>query len=225
MKRILLFTTVLSLTITAHAQGFLEWGNNFAGLFRAPIYGTEFYPDAPEPIYGQSSLGMPIGPYQYHAALLSGTGYSFAVYAGPASVTDSSALTFLVSTTFRTATSTGLPRGLVLGGTVAVPGVLAGEPAKFQIRAWDNQGGTLTSWEMSIFTYARGASPMVTSGPLGGVGTDNVSYPNPITDGWTSFSFWIPEPSTWLLAVTGAVGLALGRRRLRSTTNGRNSQQ
>lgn len=224
MKRILLFTAVLSLTITARAQGFLEWGNSFTG-FRAPIYGVEFYPDAPGPIYGQSGLGVPSGPYQYHAPLLSGTGYTFAVYAGPAGVTDSSALTFLVSTTFRTATSTGLPRGLVLGGTVAVPGVLPGEPAKFQIRAWDNQGGTLTSWEMSFSTYARGASPLVTSAPLGGVGTDNVSYSTPFTDGWTSFSFWIPEPSTWLLAVTGAVGLALGRRRLRSTTNGRNSQQ
>lgn len=214
MKTILLFTTVLSLTITTHAQGFLTWGNSFTG-FRAPIYGVEFYPDAPGPIYGQSGIGVPSGPYLYHAPLLSGTGYTFAVYAGPAGVTDSSALTFLVSTTFRTATSTGIPRGLVLGGTVAVPGVLPGEPARFQIRAWDNQGGTLTSWEMSIFTFARGASQMVTSGPLGGVGTDNVSYPNPITDGWTSFSFWIPEPSAWAIGVL-AVTILTGRKVCRS---------
>lgn len=214
MKTVFL-VSVFCLTVTgACAQGTIHWGNNFSGVFRAPIYGLEFYPEAPGPLTGQSSLGIPTGTTVYHAPLLSGTGYTFAIYGGPASVNDPEALTFLVATTFRTGTGTGLPRGLVTGGTIVVPGVLPGERIKFQIRAWDNLGGTLPTWPGGGWTPSQGTSVMVLSDPLGGMDSLGNLFETPITDGWSSFSFWIPEPSSWLLGLTAAVGFGCWRRRL-----------
>lgn len=186
MKRLLLFTTVLCLAINSYGQGFITWGNNPTG-FRAPIYSAT-------------------------TGLLTGTGYTFAVYTGPAGVTDTSALTLLVSTTFRTTTATGqtLPKGLVNGATTTVPGVQAGESCKFQIRAWDNLGGTVTTWEQALpYVSEHGYAPMLLSAPLGGVGTDGTEYATPATGGWQSFTIIIPEPATWavgLLAMTILTG-------------------
>lgn len=215
MKTCVLLSLAL-IVQTVSGQGLLTWGNNFPGApatFRAPIYGTEYYPDAFGPISGQSSLGLPTGSTIYHAPLLSGTGYTFAVYVGPETVTDPSQLTLLAATTFRTSGDGGLPAGLVSPGTAVIPGAFPGARIKFQIRAWDNQGGTLTSWELASTTFARGASEMVTSGPLGGTDSLGNPFDNPRTDGWTSFSFFIPEPSPLLLAAVAGAVLGLWRRK------------
>jgi hypothetical protein len=217
MKKLALITLVAATAATSFGQGFLDWGNAFAGGERHPIYG----PEAGNPglsISGQSALGTPVGATAYSGGLLTGTGFTFAIYAGPANAADSTALSLLVSTTFRTTTATGLPKGLVLGGTVTVPGVTAGNSAKFQVRAWDNAGGTLTSWAQA--TQAVGGSPfigsssVVTSGLLGGVDSLGNIVANPATIGWTSFNIYaVPEPSTFVLAGLGAAGLLIFRRR------------
>ena len=217
MKKIALITLVAATAATSFGQGFLDWGNAFAGGERHPIYG----PEVGNPglsITGQSALGTPAGSTVYSGGLLTGTGYTFAIYAGPSSAADSGALSLLVSTTFRTTTATGLPKGLVTGATVSVPGVTAGNSAKFQIRAWDNAGGTLTSWALA--TQAVGGSPavgfssVVTSAALGGIDSLGNIVANPSTIGWTSFNIYaVPEPSTFVLAGLGAAGLLIFRRR------------
>jgi len=210
MKKLALVTLVAATAASSFAQGFLEWGNSFTGVARNPIYA----PDSAQPgtsFSGQSALGVPTGSTVYSGALLQGTGFTFAVYAGPSSAVDSSALSLLVSTTFRTAAGNALPAGLVLGGTVTVPGVAPGNQAKFQIRVWDNQGGTITSYANAA---TRAASAMVSSAALGGVDSGGNPVATPQTVGWSSFSVSsVPEPGTFVLAGLGAAGLLIFRRR------------
>lgn len=207
MKKTLITTLLLAASLPAFSQGFLTWGNNPTG-FRAPIYGPA--PGATTlSVAGQSALGTPAGSTVYAGPLLSGTGYTFAVYVGPISAANSSELTLLVSTTFRTGTG-ALPNGLVSGGTVTVPGIAPGNPAKFQIRAWDNEGGTKTFATASIY----GFSPVITSAALGGIDTGGSIISTPATTGWTSFNIYaVPEPSTFVLAGLGAASLLIFRRR------------
>lgn len=207
MKKTLITTLLLAASLPAFSQGFLTWGNNPTG-FRAPIYGPA--PGATTlSVSGQSSLGTPSGSTVYAGPLLSGTGYTFAVYVGPVSAADSSALTLLVSTTFRTGTG-ALPNGLVNGGTVTVPGVGPGNPVKFQIRAWDNKGGTADFAGADI----KGVSSVITSAALGGIDTAGNIVSTPATTGWNSFNIYaVPEPSTFVLAGLGAASLLIFRRR------------
>jgi hypothetical protein len=213
MKTSLLFTLLLAAVQSSLGQGTINVVNTFGSppVFRAQIYGL----DPNGLITGQSSIGVPAGNSVYTGPLLAGTGFSFAVYFGVASVADPSALSLLVSAPFRTGGAAGLISPI---SDVAVPGVQPGERIKFQIRAWDNFSGTVLSFDNAGY---RGVSSMVLSAPLGGTGTDGTVYPTPITDGWTSFNIWIPEPSTWTLGGLGALAmLFFARRRDRLQASG-----
>jgi len=208
MKKLTLLTLVAATAVTSFGQGFLDWGNNFTGNSRMPIYGPQAA-DAGISLAGQSSLGVPAGATAYTGALLQGAGYTFAIYAGPLGST-ADQLTLLVSSAFRTsANPASLPAGLVLGGTTQVPGVLPGVAATFQVRAWDNAGGA---------TYAtaaiKGASGLIQTGLLGGIDAGGGIVANPSTVGWNSFNIYaVPEPSTIVLAGLGAASLLIFRRR------------
>src|SRR5437879_2844148 len=98
----------ISIASSVQGQGFIDWGTHFTGLFRAPIYNVD--PANPgSSLSGQSALGVPAGSTVYPGALLQGTGYTFAIFAGPSSVSDPAELSLLISTTFRTTTGTSLP--------------------------------------------------------------------------------------------------------------------
>lgn len=158
MKTTLLLTMALNLTLGAFAQGTLNIGNNFPGIFRAPIYGPPDW-NAIESLNGQSPLGLPSGSTVYAGPLLQGTGFNFAVYYGAATAVD---LTLLVTRTFRTGSAAGLINSLP---GFSLPGIAAGERARLEVRVWDNDGGTITSWESA---YRRGRSGLFLSQPLGG---------------------------------------------------------
>lgn len=210
MKKTLVTLIGTVLAVSAMAQGTLNVGNSSSG-FRSPIYGPQAGNPA-QSLTGAGPLSTPAGATAYTGALLSGTGYTFAVYYGAASVIDPSALTLLASATFRTSTGSGaLPAGLITTITdVVVPGVAAGAQAKLQVRVWDNAGGTINSYDNAI---TRGQSALFLSSPLGGTTTAGPVI-TPSMTGFESFNIYtVPEPSTFVLAGLGAASLLIFRRR------------
>lgn len=212
MKTTLLLTMALNITLGAFAQGTLNVGNSVTGIFRAPIYSAPYtVPGFWTIRSGQSSLGIPSGSTAYPGPLIQGTGYTFAVYYGAASVTDDRNLSLLVETTFRTAAGNVLPAGLIRTVNVVVPGVNPGMRAKLQVRVWNNQGGTITSWDWASY---RNASSMFISEPLGGLGTGGPVL-TPDMTGWASFDvpILVPEPSAWAIGLFVSATLLIRRPR------------
>jgi hypothetical protein len=224
MKKGAFVTLTVLATAIVHGQvtlGRIEWGNNYQSAnFRSLLY-------APDPLdltashVGQSSstLERPMkGTTVYQGAPLAGTGYTFGFFAGPAG-SSSNILTLYGSASFRT----GAAAGLVPIGDADIAGVSAGEQATFQIRVWNNEGGTITDWAQAEVAWLNGSidaavSPLVLSDPLGG--TDSRGYPvlPGIDSGWASFNTYFveatfaPEPGTSLLTAVGAAALLIFRR-------------
>jgi len=203
MKKLLLVTCFAVFAQLVHAQGTLNILNHLSGEFRAFIYGPE-PGDVGLSLAGNSSLGIPAGTTAYTGPLLAGTGFTFAVYYGAATVTDPNALTLLTTATFRTGAASGLITSQL---ATVVPGSVEGSTVKMQVRAWDNKGGTVTSWS-DLLNDTKGNSAMF-SQPLGG----GVLLPPDMT-GWNSFNIYqIPEPGTFVLGALGAGALLFVRRR------------
>jgi hypothetical protein len=212
MKKTLLIALLMAGAASVFGQGAINWGNQAGGRF--PIYGPD--PGNPSSSQsGQSSLGNPPGATAYNGALLQGTGFTFDVFAGPSAAPEGS-LVLIAQTTFRTsANPAALPAGLVNGGTTTVPGVTAGQTAHYEIRVWNNQGGTILTWAQAqaAGTTAMGQSALLTSAALGGSLTDGTPVANPNTV-FTSFNIaQVPEPTTFALAGLGAAALLIFRRR------------
>lgn len=90
--------------------------------------------------------------------------------------------------------------------SVTIPGVAIGATTTLQVRAWNNAGGTISSWETASI---RGQSASFTSPALGD--PTNASSIPPLT-GLTSFSL-VPEPTTIALGVLGGLVLLVRRRK------------
>jgi len=137
-----------------------------------------------------------------------GTGFTIELWAGP-SGTAAGSLSLVPGTTSTFRTSTSVAGYIVAGITATVPGVDAGATGSFQVRAWNNEGGTLTSWQQALAAgRAFGSSPVLNlTFPLGG-GT--VQPPNLV--GLQGFTL-VPEPSSIAFAVMGGLGLLALRRR------------
>lgn len=202
MKKTLVTIAVTALAVSTFAQGTLNVLNTLGSSFRSQIYG----PQAADPttsLSGNSAVGNPAGSTAYTGPLLAGTGFTFAVYFGASTVTDPSALSFLISAPFRTGSAAGLIAPI---SNVPVPGIPTLSTAALQVRAWDNVGGTVTSFANAI---TRGQSAIFQSGALGG----GVNF-SPDMTGWQSFNIYVvPEPSTFVLAGLGVASLLIFRRR------------
>lgn len=197
--------------------GSIQWGNSFTSSnFRSVVYGPDTNGNPNASHVGQSGNGLeiPTGTTVYNGALLTGAGYTFAFFAGP-SGSASNTLSLYGSTSFRT----GGGAGLVVGATATLSNVNAGQQATFQIRVWNNQGGTITTWAAAEAAWLAGTTdasvtPLVLSAPLGGTDSNNVSVVPPVSSGWVSFnSYTVPEPTTMTLAGLGAAALMIFRRR------------
>jgi len=189
MKKLLFIAAGLVMCVSAFAQGTITFNNRITGVVDWKVANGS-------------------------SVLLSGTSYSAELWVGanagslaPATVNGTGAA---VISTFRTGAAAGYFTTL---GDVAVNGFAGGSSVTVQVRAWNNAGGTITSWAnatergqsgTAVVTLGGAGSPPSTAADLSGFGTG----------GATAFTITAaPEPSTIALGVLGMAGLVFIRRR------------
>ncbi len=149
--------------LLVQAQGYVLFSTRVSGIVVGHVYGFE----APN-VYktGNTANETPSGTQTYAGALLTGAGFSAQLFATNGVALEAALVLVPGSTTtFRTgATLGGTPAPLAL----AVPSVPVGGSGTFQVRAWDNAGGTITSYNNAVI---RGKSDVFTVTDMG----DNVS--------------------------------------------------
>ena len=221
MNKILITTAALMFAAGAYAQGLINFNfkagtstTTAAGAVWSPVFLAE-PSDSVLAKSGNVSFGIPPGATTYGGGFVIGSGFTAALFGGALGTADQD-LVLVASTTFRTQTAT------TVAGTIAPPttapavsGVAAGANARLQIRAWDNRGGTVTSWNQVTLaqndsTVLRGVSPSFDSLKLG----DGAANPVPNLQGLQSFNLHlVPEPSAIALGVLGLGALVMFRRR------------
>ncbi len=234
MKKSLAFMALLAMAVGAFGQGAIVFNNRItttgtgAGApVVAPIFG--FDPGNP---YSQKQgnpaanwngtsgpAPVPLGTQVYGGAPLQGTGFTAGLWAANAFSPDS-ALVQIATTTFRTSTvasQQGFFQPLSFAAIVPDTPSDAVSRAKFQVRAWYNWGGTITTWDQAVRSGGPiGWSTLFTVPFQLGAGT--VLPPNLI--GLESFQlscdFCVPEPSVLALGAAGAGFLLLIRTRKKS---------
>lgn len=211
MKKLVLAGCVFTCAASVFAQGTIVFNNRVVGSVVAPVYAKDPANPSVQQI-GNTANGFPAGTTVYGGAALAGTGYTAQLWgaAGAGAAEGSLAAATGYSTAgFRTGAAAGL--WTTSTDAAIIPGAGEGSVATLQVRAWDNQGGTITTWAAAQAAGVdSGKSALFNSQPLGGVSAP----PNLV--GLTSFSLTgtpVPEPSTFALAGLGAVALLIFRRR------------
>ena len=214
MKKTILPSSVMLLSaISAFAQGTINFNTRVTAVIVAHVYGLEVPPHGPDEFWrltGNTPSETPAGTQTYTGALLTGSGFSTQLFGGPLGSLENALVAIGSPTTFRT--------GATLGGTpvpqmLVVPFIAPGGSGTFQVRAWDNAGGTWTSWD-SANTINRGTSLLFT---IEGLGDGALTSPADMVN-FRSFCFGntdppTPEPSVSALLGFAAVGLWLFRRK------------
>lgn len=200
MKKIILTLVALSAAASVFAQGTIVYYNRVANSVVALVYGPQAG-NPTESLTGNTTAGFPAGTQVYTGAALAGTGYTAELWAGAAA--DSLAPVPGSQKDFRTGGFAGAINNS--GGVLAIPGFAEASTPMLQLRAWDNAGGTITSWDLAL---TRGASAVFTAPGLGG------QAPPPNMVGLTSFNIYaVPEPGTFALLGLGALGMLIFRRK------------
>jgi len=191
------------------AQGHFQWGNSISRIVRAPIYGLDpMHPTQSRS--GNTAAGMPAGTQTYGGVPIEGPGYTAAIYTGDTAAQVMASITHVQLDTFRSGPNAGLTTSQVTSDPNRPPGTAN---VHYQLRVWDNQGGTITCWAQVM--AAGGSIPcgvsdvLVFSTPLsvGPLGPPN-------TGGIRSFQLTaVPEPSLVALGVLGFGTLFFRRRK------------
>jgi len=237
MKKILLVgATLLLAAVAAFPQGSIVFDNQAGGTgdpnaglgaTKALIYGVD--PANPTAYKsGQTSAGNPAGSVTYGGAVLTGTGFSASLWAVNAANFTGANDPTLGNNLVQVGNNVGFRAAGLFGGRVSpsaanpiVQDVTdASQRGTFQLRVWDNKGGTITSWDQAVVAWrqnatAIGYSPVFTVPfSLGGFGALPNQTLAPNLTGLQSFQLMqVPEPSTIALGVLGAGCLFLLRRR------------
>lgn len=211
MKRLIVLSIMASSAMTAFSQGTVVHNNLITGL-RAPILIAPAHPLTQ--LQGQPNVvvanSTPLGTTDYGAGAVgaSGTGFTSELYAGP----DAATLSAVPGSLQPLRTGASFAGYITVISTLAVPQVGFNSSGTFQLRAWDNNNGTITSWAQAMAgTLGRGqSSPFVNS--TGGGGTP-ATLPSNLT-GLTAFNLYtVPEPSLIALGALGLGALLLRRRK------------
>lgn len=208
MKTIGIALAALTMTVSAFGQGQINFNNRVTGAVFAPIYGVN--PAAPAVrISGNANTNGGTANYT-GVPLLVGSGFTASLWEGNQG---SEATTFeQVGVNLGFSTSATLPGIVRLGGAVTSKhGV--GEPAAYQVRAWDNKGGTITTWAAALAASQRGETGAGFSDVIGVTLTTPPDATRNLL-GLQSFNLTIvPEPSLIALGALGFGALLLRRRK------------
>jgi hypothetical protein len=184
MKTTLLAAGLLAISAPAFGQGTILFANVGTGL-NAPIFDEN------------------------GTTRLAGTGFSVELLAG-ATAGSLQPISGAI-TSFLTGGSAGYFNN---GGVaVALPGLAPGSQPFFQIRAWNNAGGTITSYAAAT---SSGQSAIFQLQSPSVLGDPSAQPPIPAQSmrGLTSFNLVpVPEPSTLVLGALGVAALFLRRRK------------
>jgi hypothetical protein len=239
MKKLILASAVLMLGHGAFAQGTIIFNNRAGssstaapGIVIAPVYGPEN--NDPYSSYwkmGNTSTGNPMGSQTYsgspiHAGYLGATwtvtlwGLESSLVTGQDGINN---LVLIGTTTFRTTTSGNFAGTIIQPAAPSiVPGVTnASQRGTFEVRVWDTQEGTVTTWDEALNKALYGYSGLFTVPfPLGGTMTP--PNPAPFLQGLQSFNvgMFVPEPGAFcLMALSGGSVLLFCRlRKLKQRT-------
>ena len=197
------------------AQGEIVFNNRITNALVAPIYGIE--PSCSSLAkQGNTASGTPKGTQTYNGPLLAGSEYTAQLFGGATNTGTENLTPLSPAATFRTTNGAGFI--VAPPFTVVVPGVPEGQPAKIQLRAWQNFGGTITNWQQVLAdpNIPRGESLPFISLPLGGVFT---APPNLI--GLQSFNLALPSISPCPPEFISGLSLSNGNFRVEfvATTN------
>jgi hypothetical protein len=227
MKRLLIIVAViissfLGPTNPVSGQGTVRFDNNIPGIVVTHVY-QSWTIDPPLERNGNGPNDYPPGNTDWSrwGDPVQGHGYSAQLWAAPSAggvlQPESSLQPAEPTTTFQPAPVTGF----VVPTTAVLRGVPAGAPAAtIQLRAWDNKGGTVTTWEQATaMGVPRGASPLFNVLDIGG-GVN----PPPALAGLVSFNLAyapiIPEPSCMTMVGVGLL-ILLARRRAGNSGGGK----
>jgi len=222
---------LLGLALLAAVESSLGQGSFvfYNGGANGGAIGAIYGPDPADPHrhqWGNTPEGRPAGTQVYAGAPLAGTAYSVEAWYSLTAATDVFALQTEASAARRSLTTffTGTGAGFFTGGDVSVsettynpnqpPGSAYG--VWLQVRAWDNAGGQLGTWDAAWKAALAGSGKAV--------GWSGVFWqsarPLGVWPGLVNFESFnvaiVPEPGTLSLAALGGAAWCWSRRRSRT---------
>lgn len=195
MKKILGLAVAIAFTATAFGQGTILFTSH-KGSGSGPVLMPDGTPVAGSDYSGQLYGGPDAGSINPIVEIVGSTDlpvYGFVAAGGPPPL-----LGYVQST----------------GAQVVVPGTSPNTAGVVQLRVWNNQAGSLTSWEAAQGVSEWGESDIVPTALLGGPNPSGPAFTPPNMPAFASFNLQVvPEPTTWALLGIGALALFFRRRK------------
>jgi hypothetical protein len=208
MKKTLIVAFTMACAVSVMAQGKVTFNNRVVGTVVAPVYGVN--PANPtEMLQGNATDGTPAGTTVYAGPKLDGAGYSAQLFWGTGlGLTMNDLVNAGPMTIFRAGAAAGFISTVGVDGTLT--GSTIGSDLTLQLRAWDNMGGTVMTWDEAVAqNVAMGYSKPFEHTAVGGG-----SLPPKNLVGLESFNIAVvPEPSSLALLGLGAAAMLIFRRR------------
>lgn len=209
MRKHIIALVALGIACTASSvlgQGQLNYSIRVTGSIVGHVYDTRLSASqGTTQISGNTAAETQPGSQTYDGPVLQGTGFSAQLWAANGAGQAIDLLTPVAGSIV------GFRSGATLGGTIVpltldIAQVPVGGTGTFMLRAWDNAGGTITSYAEAA---VRGQSALFNVASL----TTNPNIPPNMAE-FQSFNIYaVPEPSTFILAGLGAASLLIFRRR------------